>query len=135
VVGARGSLEVIFGQLDFKPFVFGTFAEMSSNVKDFVGMAIEYGVEHLDTCMPASSPHVLIVALRRRFRAQLPMASWRGYAKLVLVRTKYVGTGRTGTNRAATGQDMLLGRADADEHVGLWTAQETDVLPRDAFPT
>ncbi len=30
---AKGPLESLFRQLDFKPLVFGTFAEMSSNVK------------------------------------------------------------------------------------------------------
>ena len=45
--GSRGPLEVIFRQLDFKPLVLSIFAEMSPNVKDFVDMAVEYGVEHL----------------------------------------------------------------------------------------
>ena len=42
----RGPLEGIFRRLDFKPLVFGTFGEMSSNVKEVVNMAVEYGVEH-----------------------------------------------------------------------------------------
>jgi hypothetical protein len=42
---------------------------MSSNVKDFVEMAVEYGVEHLGSCMTASTPDVLRVALRRRYMA------------------------------------------------------------------
>jgi hypothetical protein len=71
--------------------VFGTFAEMSPNVKDFVDMAVEYGLEHLGTSMAASTPDVLRVALRRRYRALLSMAAWRGYTNLVLDRTKYVG--------------------------------------------
>ena len=44
---ARGPLESLFRRLDFKPLVFGTFGEMSSNVKEVVNMAVEYGVEHL----------------------------------------------------------------------------------------
>jgi hypothetical protein len=68
---------------------------MSPNVKDFVEMAVEYGVEHLGTCMAASTPDVLRVALRRRYRAQLSMSAWRGYANLVLDGIKYVGTWRT----------------------------------------
>jgi hypothetical protein len=79
----RGPLEVLFRQLDFKPLVFGTFAESSPNVKDYVEMAVEYGVEHLGTSMAASPPNVLRVALRRRFRAQLSLAAWRGYANFV----------------------------------------------------
>jgi hypothetical protein len=55
--------------LDFKPLVFGTFAESSLNVKNFVETAVEYGVEHLGTSMEASTPDVLRVALRRRFLA------------------------------------------------------------------
>ena len=71
-------MEVILRELDFKPLVFGTFAEMSSNVKDFVEMAVEYGVEHLGSCMSTSTPEVLRVATRRRFGAQLCMALLRG---------------------------------------------------------
>jgi len=73
--GVRGPLETIFKQLDSKPLTFGTFAEMSSNVKDFVEMTVEYGAEYLGTNMAASSPGVLRVALRRRLRAQLSMAA------------------------------------------------------------
>jgi len=43
----RGPLEGLFKRLDFKPLVFGTFGEMSSNVKEVVHMAAEYGGEHL----------------------------------------------------------------------------------------
>jgi len=98
--GDRGPLGVLFRELDFKALVFGSVAEMSSNVKDFVEMTVEYGVEHLGTCMAASTPDVLRVASRMRYRAQLSMAAWRGYANLIVDRTKNVGTGRTGTNIA-----------------------------------
>jgi hypothetical protein len=37
---ARGPLEGIFRRLDFKPLVFGTFGEMSSNVKEVLSMAV-----------------------------------------------------------------------------------------------
>ena len=82
--GSRGPLEVIFRQLNFKPLVFGTFAKMSSNVKDFVDMAVEYGVGHFGTSMTASTPDVLKVALIRRYCAQLSITACRGYANLVL---------------------------------------------------
>jgi hypothetical protein len=39
----KGPLESIFRQLDFKPMLFGTFREMSSNVKDFVDLDVDYG--------------------------------------------------------------------------------------------
>ena len=97
-------------------------------------MAAEYGVEHLGTSMAASTPDVLRAALRRRYMAKLSMAAWRGYANLVLDRTKYVSFGRTGKNKAQIRQGML-DRSDASEHVGIWTAHDTDVPPRDAFPT
>jgi hypothetical protein len=34
-------LENLFRRLDLKPLVFGTFGEMSSNVKEVVNMAVE----------------------------------------------------------------------------------------------
>ncbi len=51
----RGPLESLFRRFDFKLFVFGTFGEMSSNVKDVVDMAVEYGVEHLGRTLAATS--------------------------------------------------------------------------------
>jgi hypothetical protein len=53
---------------------------------------------------------------------------------LVLDMTKYVGTEKTGTNMARIRQDMYR-RADACNHIGPWTAHETDAPPRGAFPT
>ena len=103
-------------------------------MKDFVEIAVEYGVEQLGSSMAASTPGVLRVALRRRYRAQLSLAAWRGYANLILDRTKYIGTERTVTNRAPNTQAMI-DRDDVGEHVGLWTAHETNVPLRDAFPT
>jgi hypothetical protein len=57
---------------------------MSSNVKDFADMAVEYRVEHLGTCLAALTPDVLRVALRRRYMAQLSMAAWKGIRGLGL---------------------------------------------------
>jgi hypothetical protein len=114
--------------------VFGSFAESSSNVKDFVEMAVDYGVEHCCTCMAASTPGVLRVAMRRRIMAHLSIATWRGYVKLVLDRAKYVGTGTTGTNMAHIRQGML-DRANAGEYIGIWRAHKIDIPPRDASLT
>ena len=61
------------------------------------------------------------------------MVAWRGYANLVLDMTKYVSTGRTGSNMAQIMMDMLE-RSDTCEHVGLWTAHDTVVPSHDAFP-
>jgi hypothetical protein len=74
--------------------VFGTFhGETSSNVKVFIDLAVDYGAEHLGKSMPASTMDMVRQALKRRYKAQLSMASWRGYANLILDRTKYIGDG------------------------------------------
>ena len=39
--GGKGPLETIFGQIVFKPLVFGTFGEMSSNVVALVETDVE----------------------------------------------------------------------------------------------
>ena len=97
--------------------------------------AVEYAVDHLGVSMAATTPEVVKTALRRRCKAQLSMAAWRGlYANLILDRTKYVGTGVLGTIRTKTRQDMR-DRADACEHTGVRAASETDMPTRDAFPT
>ena len=98
--GAFEPLAAIFGQQDFKPMVFGTFAESSSNVKEFIDTAVEYGVEHMGRTIAATTVDAVRMALKRRYRPQLAMAAWKGYANLVLDRTKYVGTGTTGHNMA-----------------------------------
>ncbi len=68
VEGTMGPFEVIFRQLDFKPLVFGTFAEISINVRDFIETAVEYGVEHLGRTMAATTVDAVRMALRRRYR-------------------------------------------------------------------
>jgi hypothetical protein len=85
-------LESLFRRLDFQPLVFGTFGEMSTNVKKVVNMAVEYGVEHLGRSMAATTVDGVRIALRRRYRTPLSMAVWRGYANLILDRVKYVGS-------------------------------------------
>jgi hypothetical protein len=130
---ARGPLESVFRRLDFKPLVFGTFGEMSANVKEVVNMAVEYGVEHLGRTMAATTVEGVRTALRRRYMTQLSVAVWRGYANLILDRVKYVGIGRLGPNRAEVRAEMQE-RADAGEFDGMWMPHETDVPVRDAFP-
>jgi hypothetical protein len=88
-----GPLEAIFKTLDFKPLVFGTFAEASTNVGEFVELAVDYGVEHLGKTMAATSVESVKAALRRSYKTQLATTAWKGYANLVLDRSKYVGTG------------------------------------------
>jgi hypothetical protein len=48
-------------------------------------------------------------------------------------RTKYVGTGKTGHNRALVRQEMIA-MTDVGEFMGMWMAHETDEPLRDAFP-
>jgi hypothetical protein len=114
--------------------MFGSFAEMKSNVKDFMDTAVEYAVDHLRVSMAAMTPEVVRTTLRRRFKAHLSMAAWRGYANLIFDRTKYLGIGVLGTNRAQIKQGMR-DRVDAGEYIGVWAAHETDVPSRDVFPT
>jgi hypothetical protein len=95
-----GPLEAIFKTLDFKPLIFGTFAEASTNVGDFVELAVEYGVEHLGRTMAATSVDSVNAALRRRYKTQLATTAWKGYANQILEMTKYVGTGTAWANKA-----------------------------------
>ncbi len=53
---------------------------LSTNVKDVIDMAVEYGVEHLGRTMAAPTVDAVRMALKRRYRAQLSTAAWRGYA-------------------------------------------------------
>ena len=66
--GLVGPLEAIFRTLDFKPMVFGTFAEASTNVGEFVELAVEYGVEHMGRTMAATSVEYVKAAVRRRYK-------------------------------------------------------------------
>jgi hypothetical protein len=100
--------------LDFKPLVFGTFEECSTNVKEVPKTAVEYGVEHLGRSMAATTLDAVRMALRRRFATQLSTAVWRGYANLIQDRVKYVGIGCLGPNRAQVRAEMQ-GRADGGE--------------------
>jgi hypothetical protein len=70
----KGPLETVFRQLEFKPMIFGTFGEMSSNVKDFIDLAVDYGAEHLVNSMAASTLDMVRQALKRRYKAHLSMA-------------------------------------------------------------
>ena len=67
-------MESVFRRLDFKPLVLGTFGEMSSNVKEVVDMAVEYGVEHLGRTMAATTVDGVRTTLRRRYRTPLSVA-------------------------------------------------------------
>ena len=75
---------------------------MSSNVGDLVETAVEYGVERLGRNMAATTVKTVRVTRRRRYKAQLSMAAWRGYANLLLDRTKYVGRGEAVANKGAS---------------------------------
>ena len=66
---------------------------MSSNLWALIETAVEYGVEHLGKNMGATTVDTVRLDLLRRYKTQLSMAAWRGYANLPLYRTKNVGTG------------------------------------------
>ncbi len=89
-----------FRRIDFTPLLFGTFREMSSNVKGVVDMAVEYGAKHLGRTEASTTRDAVRAALRRRYRTHLSVAVWRGYASLILDRIKYVGTRHTSANKA-----------------------------------
>ena len=80
--------------------MFGTFAESNTNVREFIDTAVEYGVEHMGRKIAPTAVDAVRIALRRKYRTHLAMAAWKGYENMVLDRTKYVGTGPTGHNKA-----------------------------------
>jgi hypothetical protein len=84
---------------------------MSLNVVAMVETLVEYGVEHLGRNMAATTVDTVRTALRRRYMTQLAMAAWRGYANLLLDKTKYVGSGKLAPSRAQIRHDMR-GRGD-----------------------
>ena len=112
---------------------FGTFAETSSNVRDFVATTVEYGLNHLGGTITATTVDAVRMALRKRYRTQLGMAAWRGYVNLVLDRITYVGTWTTGSNKARVRHETRE-RADVGEFEGIWMTHETDEPTRVAFP-
>ena len=90
--GAKGpALESIFSQSDFQGLAFGTYGEISSNVRKMVSIAVEYGHKHLGASILASDMEAVKNSIRRRFHTTIAMASWRGYANLLLGRIQYVG--------------------------------------------
>ncbi len=74
--GTVGPLEAIFRQLDSKPLVSGTFAEISSIVRDFIETTVDYGVEHLGRTMMATTLDAIRMALRRRCRTHALNFRW-----------------------------------------------------------
>ncbi len=100
-----------------------------------VEIAVEhYGAKHLGRNMATPTIDLVRVTLRRRYRTKVSMTAWKGYANLVLDMTKYVGTGRAGSNRAQNRKEMV-DRGDIGEHDGIFMAHETNIPVRDAFPS
>ena len=89
--GAKGPLESIFSRSDFQGLAFGTYGEISSNVRKMISIAVEYGYKHLGASMLASDLDAVKNSIRRRFHTTIAMASWRGYANMLLGRIQYVG--------------------------------------------
>ena len=89
--GGKGPLESIFSQSDFQGLAVGTYGEISSNVRKMVSIAVEYGYKHLGASILASDLDAVKNSIRRRFHTTIAMASWRGYANVLLGRIQYVG--------------------------------------------
>ena len=89
--GGKGPLESIFSQSDFQGLAVGTYGEISSNVRKMVSIAVEYGYKHLGASILASDLDAVKNSIRRRFHTTIAMASWRGYANMLLGRIQYVG--------------------------------------------
>ena len=128
-----GPLENVFRQMEFKPIVFGSFGEMSTNVREYIELVVDDGADHLDRTMAPTTVDAVKAALRRRFMSQLSAANWRGSTNLVLDIIKYDGTCHTWMNMAHIRQEMGE-RADQGEYFNMWMAHETTVPLRDAFP-
>ena len=76
---------------DFQGLAVGTYGEISSNVRKMVSIAVEYGYKHLGASILASDLDAVKNSIRRRFHTTIAMASWRGYANMLLGRIQYVG--------------------------------------------
>jgi len=53
--------------MDFKPLVFGSLGETSSNAKEYTKLALDYGAERLGQTMAATTLEVVKTALRRKY--------------------------------------------------------------------
>ena len=63
-------------------------------------MAAEYGHEHsANKTIMAKNLDAAKATIRRRFHARIALASWRGYATMLLGRVQYVGKSRTLFNK------------------------------------
>jgi len=96
--GAVGPLEASFRQPDFKPLVFGTFAETSSNVRDFIETTVEYRMERLGRTVAATTVDAVHIALRRRYMTQLAIVE------------------------LSVGQDLVCGDGDGRHQQGIGQA-------------
>jgi hypothetical protein len=104
--------------MNFKSLVFGSFGEMSTDVKEIVELAVDYGAEHIGQIMAATTVETVKAALRRRYKSQRSVAKCRGLANLVLDMTKYVGTGHTGMHMAQIKHEMV-DMADEGEYFAM----------------
>ena len=73
--GSRGAIETIFRQVVFKPLVFGTLREMSSNARELIEMAVKYGVEHMGMNMATTTVVIAGSTFRRRYKTHLSLAT------------------------------------------------------------
>ena len=80
--------------------------------------AVEYGIRNLGRNIAATTVETVRVTLIRRYKAQLSITAWRGYANILLDRTKYIGSGEPVANMAQVRQAMR-DRGYAGDHATL----------------
>jgi hypothetical protein len=84
----KGPLESVFGQLNFKPMVFGMFGVTTSNVKDFDILSTWIWITERSTwANPRRHQHWIRHVVRLSggtWRTYLCMSLWRGYANFIL---------------------------------------------------
>ena len=76
--------------------------------------------------MEATSLEVVRQSLKHRYKAQLSMASWRGYANLIQDRTNFVGDVVKGLNRKQI-KLIMLDKAEQGEFDSLLMARDTNM--------
>ena len=118
--GGKGPLESIFSQSDFQGLAVGTYGEISSNVRKMVSIAVEYGYKHPGASILASDLDAVKNSIRRRFHTTIAMASWRGYANMLLGRIQYVGKAYYAFNKVQR-QYRLVEHLDQQGAFGSWS--------------
>ena len=84
----------------------------------YIGLAVDYGAEHLGRTMAAIAMEAVKISLKKRYKCQISAANWRGLADLILDRTKYVGSGHIRVKRTRIMHEMM-DKADVGEYFDM----------------